>query len=84
MDSMILVGLVAGALTSSSSVPQVVKIIRSRSAKDVSTLFFVLMSAGVALWLFYGLYLANVALVLWNAVSLVFYLAILALKHAYG
>jgi MtN3 and saliva related transmembrane protein len=84
MDSMILVGLVAGALTSSSSIPQAVKIIRSRSAKDVSTLFFVLMAVGVALWLFYGLYLANLALVLWNAVSLVFYLAILALKHIYG
>lgn len=84
MDSMILVGLVAGALTSSSSVPQAIKIIRTRSAKDVSTLFFVLMAAGVALWLFYGLYRADIALILWNAVSLVFCLSILALKHVYG
>ena len=83
MDSMILVGLVAGAFTSSSSIPQALKIIQTRSAKDVSTMFFVLMATGVTLWLFYGFYMADIALILWNAVSLVFCLAILALKYIY-
>lgn len=83
MDSMILVGLVAGAFTSSSSIPQALKILRTRSAKDVSAMFFVLMATGVTLWLFYGLYRADIALVVWNAVSLVFCLTILALKHIY-
>ena len=84
MDSIVLVGLVAGALTTSSCIPQAARIIKSKSAKDVSALFFALMSAGMALWLIYGLARADVAIVLWNAVSLAFCLLILALKHVYG
>jgi len=84
MDSIILVGLVAGALTTSSSIPQAVKILRTRSAKDVSAWFFMLMSAGMCLWLVYGLARADAAIVLWNTVSLGFCILILALKRVYG
>jgi MtN3 and saliva related transmembrane protein len=84
MDTIILIGLAAGALTTSSCIPQAVKIVQTRSAKDVSTLFFALMAAGMSLWLVYGLARADVAIVLWNAISLAFCLAILALKRVYG
>ncbi len=84
MDSIILVGLVAGALTTSSCIPQAIKIVQTKSAKDVSTLFFALMSAGMALWLVYGMARADLAIVLWNAVSLAFCLSILGLKRIYG
>jgi MtN3 and saliva related transmembrane protein len=84
METIILIGLVAGALTTSSCIPQAVKIIQSKSAKDVSTLFFTLMSAGMCLWLIYGLARSDVAIVLWNSISLAFCLAILALKRIYG
>jgi MtN3 and saliva related transmembrane protein len=84
MDSTILIGLVAGALTTSSSIPQAVKIIQTKSAKDVSAAFFALMSLGMMLWLIYGIFRADIALVLWNAVSLAFCLSILGLKRIYG
>jgi MtN3 and saliva related transmembrane protein len=84
MDSIILVGLVAGLLTTSSTIPQAVKIIQTRSAKDVSALFFILMAAGMGLWLVYGFYRADIALILWNTVSLGFTIMILALKRIYG
>jgi MtN3 and saliva related transmembrane protein len=84
MDSIILVGLVAGALTTSSTIPQAVKILRTRSAKDVSEWFFMLMSAGMLLWLVYGLARADAAIVLWNAVSLGLCVMILVLKRLYS
>jgi MtN3 and saliva related transmembrane protein len=84
MDSIILVGLVAGALTTSSSIPQAVRILRTRSAKDVSEWFFMLMSAGMLMWLAYGLARADAAIVLWNAISLGLCVAILVLKRIYG
>ncbi len=84
MDSIILIGLVAGALTTSSTIPQAIKILRTRSAKDVSEWFFMLMSAGMLLWLVYGLARADAAIVLWNAVSLGLCVMILALKRLYG
>ena len=84
MDSIILIGLVAGALTTGSTIPQAMKILKTRSAKDVSEWFFMLMAAGMLLWLVYGLARADVAIVLWNAVSLGLCLMILALKRLYG
>jgi len=83
MDSTILIGLVAGALTTSSSIPQAVKILQTKSAKDVSAAFFILMSVGMFLWIVYGLGRSDIALILWNTVSLTFCLSILGLKHVY-
>lgn len=84
MDSTLLIGLMAGALTTSSSIPQAVKIFQTKSAKDVSAAFFLLMSAGMVLWIVYGFTRSDIALVLWNAVSLTFCLSILGLKRVYG
>ncbi len=84
MDSIVLIGLVAGALTTSSCIPQAVRIIRTKSARDVSALFFALMAAGMCLWLVYGLARADTVIILWNAVSLAFCIVILILKHIYG
>ncbi len=83
MDPTILVGLVAGALTTSSTIPQAVRIIKTKSAKDVSAAFFALMSMGMALWLIYGFIRSDIAIVLWNGISLAFCLSILGLKRVY-
>jgi len=83
MDSIILVGLVAGAFTTGSTIPQAVRILRTRSAKDVSEWFFMLMSAGMFLWLVYGLARVDAAIVLWNTVSLGLCIVILVLKRLY-
>jgi MtN3 and saliva related transmembrane protein len=83
MDTLIVLGLVAGALTTGSTVPQVLKILKTRSARDVSTLFFLLMAAGMLLWLVYGALRSDLVIVLWNAVSFCLCVTILALKRAY-
>jgi MtN3 and saliva related transmembrane protein len=78
------IGYLAGALTTIAFVPQVVRIVRTRSAHDISWGMFVILSAGVALWLSYGLLLASPPLIAANAVTLVLVLAILVLKLRYG
>lgn len=83
MEYVIILGLIAGALTTSSTIPQVLKILKTKSARDVSALFFGLMSAGMILWLIYGAARSDLALVLWNAVSLTMCLIILGLKRLY-
>jgi len=65
-----LLGLAAGALTTVAYVPQVLKVWRSRSARDVSLGMFALMVAGIALWLAYGLLIGSLALILANLVTL--------------
>lgn len=75
-----LLGLVAGTLTTIAFVPQVVKLWRSRSTRDISLGMFVTFSIGVALWLLYGLAIHAWPIVLANAVTLLLALTILILK----
>lgn len=83
MDYAIMLGLVAGAMTTGSTIPQVHKIIKSKSSRDVSTLFFLFMAGGMLLWLVYGILRADLVIVLWNSISLCLCLVILSLKKVY-
>ena len=52
-------GAVAAALTSFGFVPQIVKMWRSKSVRDVSPLMIVQFIAGGSLWVVYGVHLNN-------------------------
>jgi MtN3 and saliva related transmembrane protein len=84
MDLTSLVGLAAGLLTTVSLVPQVTKIWKSRSAKDVSRKMFIAFCLGVALWLVYGIAKGDIPMMIWNSVSLVLALSILGMKLKFG
>ena len=74
------VGLIAGALTTMAYVPQVLKVWRSRSARDISLGMFLLMNCGIALWLVYGLLIASPGLIAANAITLGLTIAVLIAK----
>lgn len=80
MDSTTLVGYFAGFLTTVAFVPQVLKTWKSRSASDLSVGMFSVFSVGVLCWLIYGILLAEVPMILWNAVTLILALALLVMK----
>ena len=83
MDIVETLGLAAGFLTTVAYVPQVAKIWRSKSARDVSLRTFAALTAGVGAWLVYGILKHDLPLVLSNAVTLVLAAAILAMKVKY-
>ena len=74
------IGLVAGTCTTISFVPQLIRVWRLRSAREISLIMFSVFSLGTFLWLVYGICLRAVPIILANAVSLVLSVAILALK----
>lgn len=78
-----LTGSAAAFLTTLSFVPQLVRVWRRKSAKDISLVMFLLFSLGVFLWLVYGLGIGSAPIVAANAVTLALALAILALKLRY-
>ena len=84
MDTTDILGLAAGFLTTLAFVPQLLKMWRSRSAKDVSLRTYVAFSTGVALWLAFGILKGEVAIILWNAVTLVLTACIVAMKVRFG
>lgn len=83
MNGTTLLGVAAGSLTTFALVPQVVRIWRTRSAEDVSAATFAVMSVGIVLWIAYGIRLAALPVIVFNAISLALSLTILALKARY-
>ena len=78
------IGIVAGTLTTIAFIPQLFRIVKTRSAHDISWWMFGIFSTGVAMWLWYGLRLDALPVILANVVTLVLALAILVLKWRYG
>lgn len=65
-----LVGYAAAALTMFGFLPQLIKMVTTKSVDDVSLFMMVQMGLGVSLWLVYGLHLKNSPLIVANLVSL--------------
>lgn len=84
MESTDLIGMVAGSLTTVSFIPQVVKTWKSRSAEDVSLGMFLLFSLGVVLWLVYGWAIGSFPIILFNIITLLLSLSIIAMKIHFG
>jgi len=76
-------GLVGACLTTFAFVPQVIKVWRQKSVKDLSLPTLLQMSAGVFLWLVYGLYLRNPILTGANLIGLIILLLLIALYFRY-
>jgi MtN3 and saliva related transmembrane protein len=77
------IGLVAGTLTSIAAVPQLVKTLRTRHARDISVWQPLLLSVGVALWMIYGILIHNLPLILANIIPLVCNALLTGLKFHY-
>ena len=75
-----LLGLIAGLFTTVAFVPQVLKIWKSKHAKDISLAMFTIFSTGVALWIVYGFIIGSLPVILSNSITFALALDILALK----
>ncbi|RYE00311.1 MAG: hypothetical protein EOP54_00580 [Sphingobacteriales bacterium] len=65
----IVIGIVAGILTSVSMVPQLVKVIKEKEVTNLSPLMIGVLLAGVSLWVVYGLMLKEWPIILSNVFS---------------
>lgn len=83
MDTVNALGLAAGTLTTLAFVPQVVKVWKTRHARDLSLGTFAIFSAGVMLWLIYGLRLGAWPIVIANAITLALSLILLLFMLKY-
>lgn len=84
MDRLTILGLVAATFTTFSFVPQLVKVVRTRSADDLSYGMFGAFSLGIVLWLIYGVLRDDLPVIVANAVTLLLSVAILGLKFIYA
>lgn len=78
-----MIGFVAAICTTISFLPQLLRVLKLRSARDISLGMFSLFSCGTALWLTYGILAHSVPVALANAVTFVLASWILILKIKY-
>jgi MtN3 and saliva related transmembrane protein len=78
-----LIGFFAAFCTTAALVPQLLRVMKLKSARDISLGTFLLFSVGVALWLFYGIYTGLKPVIASNIVTLALSVSILVLKLRY-
>jgi MtN3 and saliva related transmembrane protein len=74
------IGYAAATLTTASFLPQAVLTLRTRDTRGISLAMYSAFTAGVALWLLYGLALGQWPIILANAVTLALAATILLTK----
>lgn len=74
------IGLVAATMTTLAFLPQVMQTWRSGSTAGLNLPMLVVLTSGIALWLFYGLALGQLPVILANGATLVLVSVLLALK----
>ncbi|MCK9608619.1 MAG: SemiSWEET transporter [Methylomonas sp.] len=75
-----LIGYLAATLTTVSFLPQAVLTLKTRDTDSLSLGMYSLFTSGVLLWLIYGIYLANPAIIVANAVTFLLATVILSIK----
>lgn len=65
------IGVAAGICTSVSLLPQLIKIIREHKAEDISIVMLVILLAGLALWIWYGITKGDYPIIITNSFSFV-------------
>jgi MtN3 and saliva related transmembrane protein len=83
MDTIILVGYIAGILTTIAFVPQVARAWKLKETRDLSLAMLILFCAGVLLWILYGFWAGSLPVIAANMATFVLILVLLWLKMRY-
>lgn len=80
MDVSEIIGYIAATLTTASFVPQAILTIRTRDTESLSLGMYGSFTLGVLCWLIYGIQVADKAIILANAITLMLASLILFFK----
>ena len=78
-----IIGLVAGTITSITFLPQVIRIWKTKSAKDLSMLMMIMLIGGTTLWFSYGLMIKDAEIIYTNSMVLAMSLIMMFFKLKY-
>jgi MtN3 and saliva related transmembrane protein len=83
MDSIVIVGYLAGTLTTISFVPQVVRAWKLKETRDLSLAMLLLFAAGILLWTLYGIWTGSWPIIAANVITFFLILLLLGMKLQY-
>ncbi len=77
-------GYIAASLTTFAFLPQLIKILRTKSAFDVSITMLLVFIVGLIFWIIYALRINSLPVLIANIITLILNLSILILKIKYS
>ncbi|GAC1596160.1 MAG: lipid-A-disaccharide synthase N-terminal domain-containing protein [Ginsengibacter sp.] len=78
-----LIGLAGGILTSFSSIPQLMKIIKEKEVEDISVGMVLVLITGISVWIYYGVLRNDWPVILTNSFSFIVNVLLLILYMKY-
>ena len=78
-----IIGIIAGTLTAASLVPQFIKSVQEKKV-DVSPIMLILLIAGNAFWIWYGMKLDSLPIIITNGFGFLIDLTMLILLFKYS
>lgn len=78
------IGSIAAILTTTSFIPQVWQVWRTRHTKDISLGMYAIFTCGVAMWLAYGILLGSWPIIIANGITACLAGAVLLMKLRFG
>jgi MtN3 and saliva related transmembrane protein len=77
------IGFIAAIMTSIAFLPQVIKTWKLKETRDISLLMFLILSAGIFLWIIYGIIIQDIPIIIANSITFILCMIILFLKLKY-
>lgn len=77
------VGFAAAVFTTSAFIPQVIKLIKTKKAHDISLLMYSMTTFGIFLWMLYGLMIKSSPVIVANLIAFLLSMTLLMLKIRY-
>ncbi|AAB98095.1 hypothetical protein MJ_0110 [Methanocaldococcus jannaschii DSM 2661] len=74
------IGYIAGTLTTFASLPQLIKSLKEKDMSNISLAFVITFTTGLTLWLIYGILRNDYPIIVFNILSLMFWIPITYLK----
>ncbi|WP_343697779.1 SemiSWEET transporter [Flavobacterium sp.] len=70
MNFIDIIGLFAGGCITISTIPQIVKVWKTKKVKDISLKTFGILTFGIIVWIIYGILKEDLPIIITNSVSL--------------
>ena len=79
-----LIGIMATVFAVSSSIPQIIKSIKTRKTDDVSIWLVIVLIIGLSLWVVYGIGINDLVIIIANSIAVCINTILLLLKIKYS
>jgi MtN3 and saliva related transmembrane protein len=84
MTILSILATVFGITNGFANSPQIYRIFKTRSAKDISPLTYIILTLGTIVWILYGIEIKNIPVLIMNSLALLQFILIIIGIFLYG